>query len=146
MPHKDLLLLKGLRRGDLKSFSPHPTPHFSAWFFQQKNRRWCPNKGLTEEDSSGPLLWRELHFRPGKIGVDDPIESKYTLANWKKSNEIIDGMKNIARWHHFVIYGCQRFSETEFIEEINRQSHRWLCLFFIILICLISFWLVFHRP
>ncbi len=39
MPHKDLLLLKGLRRGDFKSFSPHSTPHFSAWFFQQENRR-----------------------------------------------------------------------------------------------------------
>jgi len=47
-----------------------------------------------------------LHFRPGKIGVDDPIESKCTLANWEKSNEIIDGMKNVARWHHYVIYGC----------------------------------------
>jgi hypothetical protein len=39
MPLKDLLILKRLRRGDLKSFSPHSTPHFSAWFFQQKNRR-----------------------------------------------------------------------------------------------------------
>jgi hypothetical protein len=38
-PLKVGLLLQGLRREDLKSFSPHSTPHFSAWFFQQEKRR-----------------------------------------------------------------------------------------------------------
>ena len=38
---------------------------FLLGFSSKKNRRCNPNKGLNGEENSGPLLFRELHFRPG---------------------------------------------------------------------------------
>jgi len=53
--------------------------HLLAFEFAQEKRR-RRNKGLTGEESSGPLLKRKLHFRPGNNGMGDLIQGKNISA------------------------------------------------------------------